>query len=251
MISDLDDFFIDKAPSTRRAYRVALDSWANSNAPLNARGIRGWFSTLSELSASTRNLYLSAVESYLRYCGTPVDHGIKRPNPNNLVSPTRALSDAEVRRFMEEPVLRWRCAWSLLFYLGLRRSEVAKLARRDIFRVDGGRLAVRLTAPKDGKYRELLIPMKIQPIVEAYIHDRTGSLFRVGPQRLSSKFRERAVSLGLGNLGPHCARATFVTRCLVAGWSYAEVQRVTGHSNQEMVARYDRRRFVTRAVDYD
>lgn len=255
--STLEAFLAGKADNTARAYRQALNLWASAGSPVDKDAFAAWFYSLNHLSASTRNLYLTAVVGYIKHselgAGT---YSIRRPSAHDLVRPTKALSKLQVSAFIDDNRLMYRAGWHLLFFLGLRISELCKLdIIKDITQTSEGRTVLCIRAPKDRRYRELLVPETAAAPLLAWLQSagapRHGRAFPIDKVAMSNAFRERAVKLGMGSIGPHTARATFITQALEEGWHPVDIMRCTGHKNVEMILRYERRRFVTKEVSYE
>lgn len=253
----LEDFLAGKSSNTARAYRQALNLWASAGSPVEKGAFAAWFYSLNHLSASTRNLYLTAVVGYIKHselgAGT---YSIRRPSAHDLVRPTKALSKLQVSAFIDDSRLMYRAGWHLLFFLGLRISELCKLdIIKDITQTSEGRVVLCIRAPKDRRYRELLVPETAAVPLLTWLQSagapRHGRAFPIDKGVMSNAFRERAIKLGMESIGPHTARATFITQALEEGWHPVDIMRCTGHKNVEMILRYERRRFVTKEVSYE
>lgn len=253
----LEAFLAGKANNTARAYRQALNLWASAGSPVEKDAFAAWFYSLNHLSASTRNLYLTAVVGYIKHSELgPGIYSIRRPSAHDLIRPTKALTKLEVSAFIDDPRLMYKAGWHVLFFLGLRISELCKLdIINDISHTSEGRLVLRIRAPKDRRYRELLVPRLVAKSLTAWLQSagapRHGRIFPIDKGVMANAFRDRAIKLGLESIGPHTARATFITQALEEGWHPVDIMRCTGHKNVEMILRYERRRFVTKEVSYE
>lgn len=223
------------------AYRSAIREWEAFGSPTTPEGLKAWFYSTHKMAPSTRRQWWGAVRSWLEYKGIDAPK-VRLPSSLLFTRQSVAIPPERVVEFCAVPDARLALAFRLLFLLGPRRSELIALKKEDvIMRGDGPRLAIR--APKDRKSRILKVPKSLAPAVSELAGGlKPGEkLFPWPLQSFSRMFRRRAKALNLGSLGPHCARATYVTQALKQGLTYGEISKVTGHSSIEMLYRYDRR----------
>ena len=120
--------------------------------------------------------------------------------------------------------------------------------------VGTGRILVR--AGKGGKDRITYLDDGAAAAVAAWLRVRgpaPGSLLcpvsrggvitlrAMTTQALYARFRRRADQAGLARLSPHDGRRTWVSDLLAAGADVVIVQRMAGHENPAVTAKYDRR----------
>jgi integrase/recombinase XerD len=205
----------------------------------------------------------------------PVD-GVRRPkkSPNKG---TECLSENQVRLLFDlldlevmtvggfTPNLH-RCMIYILFYTGIRVSELIEIKRKDYY-IYNGMPAVRIRA-KGGQMRIVPIHPDVKVILEDYFKELRTQLrkLRRGPlgaddylffslknnrnkARLNiSRYgvykilNTRAFQAGIKqNMSPHSARATLITALLEQGQDLYRVSLSVGHANAETTKIYDKR----------
>jgi len=185
--------------------------------------------------------------------------------------PTRTLSVEKVRALLDQPDtktkegIRDRAALAILFGGALRRSEALGLLVGDINVTDSATcLCLRQT--KGGGYQEQPLPawaterfMRLvlqrknegakntSPLFVGY--DALGNPGRPLTERTFSRnFKKHCLAAGAGDLAPHAARATAITRLLSEGHGYEQVKEFARHKSFRMVEVYDKRAKVAAAT---
>lgn len=205
----------------------------------------------------------------------PVD-GIKRPrkSPNRG---TECLSENQVRLLFDlldleamtvagfTPHLH-RAIIYILFYTGIRVSELIEIKRKDYFMYNG-MPAFKITA-KGAQMRIIPIHQKLKSIVEEFLvelrlqlkkqklpilkaddylffslknnrNKKRKNLSRYGVYKIINK---RAFQAGIKQvISPHSARATLITALLDQGQDLYRVSLSVGHANPETTKIYDKR----------
>lgn len=142
---------------------------------------------------------------------------------------------------------------ALLYGVGLRRAEVARLELGD-YDPDEGSLRVE---GKGDKERIVFIPRGTAVAVQRWL-ERRGSeagpliahvnksgkvrLRYVSPNLVYRVVQKRLLAAGVEPLTPHDMRRTFISDLLDEGVDLATVSRQVGHSSVQTTARYDRRK---------
>lgn len=169
---------------------------------------------------------------------------------------TSCTNDSSAAGFRDAAML-------MILRVGLRRSEVVKLDLLD-FDLTNGALTIR--GGKGGKDRITYLPSPAVAHLVRWIEVRgtePGPLLypisksgRVVKRRLSDQavltcMRSRATNAGVVTFTPHDFRRTFISDLLDAGVDIVTVQKLAGHSDPAVTAKYDRRGEDTkrRAVD--
>lgn len=145
---------------------------------------------------------------------------------------------------------------SLLAGTGLRRAEVCSIDIDGYANIDGTGKSVSVIG-KGNKQRTVAVPTWAQKSLDAWIETRgnaPGPLFlpltksgnimyrRMDPATVAHAIKEMAEIAGIEkNLTAHDFRRTYVSNLLEAGVDLAVVQRLVGHSDPKITARYDRR----------
>ncbi len=227
---------------------------------------------LSEgLEHTTIDRHLSTLRSFFRWL---VDDGLieKKPaegvrflNPRKL-STTIGFSDEEVVRLLKAPDLHTRTGAQhyailmILFYCGLRRSEVCGLRtssltlERDthVVRLRGKgnseRLIVLTTPVWNALKFYFLIarkdPRVDQPLFSAIRNNRTGELGRaLDPSMIFYVVRKYAKLAGIqSRVSPHSCRATAISNARDHNVPDRAIQEFAGWASPDMITRYDKRR---------
>lgn len=283
--SYLESFITEfNSHSTRRAYKNDLKSFFSflklGNVHIqHPRDIKDYhYKTYRDRmlkeskTTATVSRRLVAIRAFLKHALSqkwieinPVEH-IKLPKVQTQ-SPTQAFQDKEALQMIEAPdVLNFtgnvqRLAFTLLFYLGLRRDELVSIRRRDL-RQDR-RNAVLTIYGKGSKTRYLPIRPSIGKEIEDYLDRLKGFQVHLGPDdfllQTSSKkkntgpidgstiyrwVKKFTQKLGIRrNLSPHSCRATAISHLLdTRQVPIRDVAIFAGHENVNTTERYDKRR---------
>lgn len=205
----------------------------------------------------------------------PVD-GIRRPRKSPTKG-TECLSDKQVRLLLDyldmntmgvEDFTRQlhRCLIYILFYTGIRVSELINIKRKDFF-VYQGMPALRIKAKGD-KFRIVPIHPKLKDVIDSYLqvlrktirtkykenlradgylffslmnnkNNKRKNISRYGVYKILNK---TAFAAGIRNkISPHSARATLITNLLDQGQDLYRVSLSVGHANPETTKIYDKR----------
>lgn len=273
------------SPQTKRAYIKDLELFFNflksgnqqvvHPKDIEAHHFQVYRDSMIEnkLSSATINRRLVAIRSFLKWsvASKYTDHNpldsVKLPKVTNE-SPTIAFDDHEVREMINAPDtsnksgICHRITLVLLFNLGLRRSELAKIKIKDIYQ-DRGHWVLRIMG-KGNKERNLPLSPTIIFEIEHYkkqladignmilndedfiIQSRPKGKNTI-PTDGSTIFRivnRYAKLLGINKrVGAHSCRATVISHLLDTQNSpIRDVAIFAGHSNITTTERYDKRR---------
>lgn len=142
---------------------------------------------------------------------------------------------------------------ALLYYCGLRRSELVALDLEHYQLLDS-KLEIR--SGKGNKDRIVYLNQIAEGKLAFWLQirgnsngplflriDKAGKLIwqRLTDQAVMSILAKRAVSAGVASFSPHDLRRTFISDLLDNGVDISTVQQLAGHSNVSTTARYDRR----------
>ncbi|MEU7609535.1 tyrosine-type recombinase/integrase [Micromonospora sp. NPDC049204] len=245
--------------------------------PLDVRRAHGqlWEAEMRDegLSDGTRANRMSAVSSWYRwlaendidYRSNPAEPGRRRPKANPQQTP--ALSKEQMVVLLDAADADGPRSAAIVWTLVTTGIRVAELLSADLEDVgyDDGHPILNIVG-KGGKRRTpVLVPPTVQRI-EAYRATRaddtrlparivgarprrpliaTATGRRVDPRTIGRTLRKLARRAGLpdaviDHLGPHVARATYVTLNLAAGKPLQAVQAAVGHSSPITTQGYDR-----------
>ena len=283
---------------TRRAYETDLIDFLShlkaSNQAMNVHTLVGYREILrtrlspktgEPLSHVSINRKIATIKSFLNWL---VLNGVIPNNPAKAVksfragreSPTRDIPNDRVRQMLDLPA-RHKVAGrmhhamlSILFHLGLRRTELVGLRTSDLFEQDGMRV-IRVRGKGD-KERILPLPTEVAKSLDTYLEMARKDpkldqpLFSpvknnvtkikdkpLHPNAVAYVVKHYAKLAGVAyRVSPHSARATAVSNALDNLAPHRAVQHMAGWSSPLMVTRYDKRKedlrnSAVKYVDYE
>jgi len=274
--SHLEGFLLDqRSQHTRRAYAKDLKrlvkylivrSESHGRHELMGRtvlvGFKDWL--LSEgLQHSSVDRHLASLRSLFSWF---VEEGVMEKNPAERVrflkpqrmSQTVGFTDEEVRRILSLPNLHKRSGAQhyailmILFYCGLRRSELCLLQTTNVS-VDRGHPLLRLTG-KGNKERIVVMPKGTWNAIKYHLYiagrspDREGYLFGSGrkpmdPSNIYYIVRRYAKKAGIqGKVSPHSCRSTAISNARDHQVPDRAIQEFAGWSSPSMIVHYDKRK---------
>ena len=279
----IEAFLLDqRSPHTRKAYGKDLKRFVRFlpgrklqvGAEQLTRGVLIGYKEylLSEkLEHTTVDRHLASLKSFFRWLvedgvltKSPAD-GVRFLNPRK-VSTTIGLTDEEVRKILAQPDLHSRAGAQhyailmILFFCGLRRSELCELRTRQIVR-ERNRPIVKLR----GKGNVERVLVLTDPVwnsiqycyrisrkrldVDQYLfsplrNNRTGEMNK--PLDSSAIFylvRKYAKQAGIqSRISPHSCRATAISNARDHNVPDRAIQEFAGWASPDMITRYDKRK---------
>jgi site-specific recombinase XerD len=263
---DISEFLNGQnSKETIRAYKSDLDQFRKiTGGDLTRSGVIRFRDHLMKSGASPSSIArkMSSVRSFcdfLRGQGKlNLDPfvGIRAPKVS-VMEPTQAFTDEEVRRMFtiadSQPNPRERerdlIVLGLLFYAGLRRSEVVGLLFSDILEMDGG-LVIRVRG-KGGKVRLIPAHPKLREFLLPHLTashfwktDNTAPLLGISANTVYNIVKKYAKLAGVTRpVSPHSCRATAISQLLEKGESPRNVADFAGHSSvNTTIGSYDKKR---------
>ncbi|MEU1761690.1 tyrosine-type recombinase/integrase [Micromonospora sp. NPDC005652] len=245
--------------------------------PLNVRRAHGqlWEAEMRDegLSDGTRANRLSAVSSWYRWMAendidfrtNPAEPGRRRPKAHPRKTP--ALSKEQMVALLDAADADGPRSAAFVWILVTTGIRVAELLSADVEDIgyDSGHPVLNIVGKGGQRRSPVLVPPTMQRIAdyrstvdtETRLPTRTAGARprrpliatdtgrRVDPRTIGRILRRLACRAGLpeaviNNLGPHVARATYVTLNLAAGKSLQEVQAAVGHASPTTTQGYDR-----------
>ncbi len=224
------------------------------------------------LEHTTVDRHLATLRSFFRWM---VEDGHLEKNPAEgvrFLSPKRlsktvGFSDEEVLRVLTQPDLHTRtgalhyAVLMVLFYCGLRRSEVSSLQTSQIGE-ERGHTVVKLTGKGN---RERVIPLlpQVKNAIDLYLrmtyrqlegrdeplfmpirNNRGGEVHKaIDPTLIFYIVRKYARSAGIKNVvSPHSCRATAISNARDRHVPDRAIQEFAGWSSTSMITHYDKRK---------
>lgn len=244
----------NRSANTARAYRADVGSfrqWADKPlADVVLDDLQGWFDSLKG-SDATRRRKLASIKSALAFgvrvgfLDVDVGAALRLERGRDRLS-ERILTEEDVRRIIDmEECPRKRVALRVLYFMGLRISEMCALTWRDMTRRQQG--GVASVFGKGNKTRHVLVPAKLwkelvavradnwrpeTPIVPG--HDGSPLHLRAA-HRLVKRAAKRA---GLPDASAHWFRHAHASHALDNGAPAHVVQQTLGHSDLKTTTRY-------------
>ncbi|OUJ09312.1 tyrosine-type recombinase/integrase [Gluconobacter sp. DsW_058] len=244
----------NRSANTSRAYRADVDAfrqWTGKPlADVVLDDLQGWFDSLIG-SDATRRRKLASVKSALAFgvrvgfLDVDVGAALRLERGRDCLS-ERILTEEEVRRIIDmEPCPRKQVALNVLYYMGLRISEMCALKWRDMTRRQQG--GVASVFGKGNKTRHVSVRAKLwkeivavraddwrpdTPVVPG--HDGSPLHLRAA-HRLVKRAAKRA---GLPDASAHWFRHAHASHALDNGAPAHVVQQTLGHSDLKTTTRY-------------
>ncbi len=244
----------NRSANTARAYRADLSAFrewaAKPLAEVVLDDLQAWFDSLPG-SDATRRRKLASVKSALAFglrvgfFDADVGAALRLERGRDRLS-ERILTEEDVRRIIDgEPCPRKRLALRVLYFMGLRISEMCGLTWRDMTRrQQGGAASV---CGKGNKTRHVSVPAKLwkelmaaraggwrpeTPVVPG--HDGCP-LHLSAAHRLVKRATKRA---GLPDASAHWFRHAHASHALDNGAPAHVVQQTLGHADLKTTTRY-------------
>lgn len=250
---------------TTRAYKTDLEQYkVITGADLTRSSVILFRDTLLKqgLSPSSVARKMSSVRSYCQFLRgqgkLAIDPfaGVKAPKVS-IKEPTQAFTDDEVRKMFKaaeknsKPVEKERdlIVLGLLFYAGLRRSEITYLRFCDITEIDN-QMVIRVYG-KGGKYRMIPAHPKLQDLmlpkvagIPLWTRPTTHSLLDISVGTIYLIVKKYSNIIGVTrNVSPHSCRATAISQLLENGESPRNVADFAGHASvNTTIGSYDKKR---------
>jgi integrase/recombinase XerD len=279
----IEGFLLDqRSEHTRRAYGKDLKRFMqylamrkNTRGPerIDRRVLIGYKdSLLSEgLEHTTVDRHLATLRSFFRWL---VDDGIIEKNPAEgvrfmnpkKISKTNGFSDEEVVKILSKPNLHTRTGAQhyailmVLFYCGLRRSELCELRNSSIGK-ERGHFVFRLRGKGNRERVIVIIPavwnalshffkitrknlQKDDPLFSAIRNNRTGETGKpLDPSMIFYVVTKYARLAGVANrVSPHSCRATAISNARDQHVPDRAIQEFAGWAGPDMITRYDKRK---------
>ncbi len=244
------------SPRTRTAYRQQgarlLDRLGKPLAEATVADLQGYIAGLGGMAPATVGLAVSSTKSVYEYgrrigaLSTSPDATLQAPPVKNVLA-ERILDEVGVRRMIDgEPNLRNRALLALFYGAGLRRSELAGLAWRDI----AGRGPDRGQATvfgKGGKTRTVMLYGQAWTLVNGIRGDapadapvfasRQGG--HLDPSAVWRIVKVAAARAGLPEgTSPHWLRHSHASHSLDRGAPLSLVQQGLGHASVATTSKY-------------
>jgi integrase/recombinase XerD len=255
-----------RSPNTQKTYGRAVKrllAWSDkSMRDITLPEIQAFADSLHTLAPASQSMILNAIRSLFKfakeigYIHVNVARPLKTPRFEHRVA-ERILSVDEVRRMIDlEPNHRNRVILMLLYYGGLRLSELTGLKWRNVQPTKtGGQVTV---FGKGGRTRSIALPpavfaeiVGLKPdgadyddpvfIGNGRYHGKEAPLRERGinPRRIEYMVRDAAIRAGIDRpVSPHWLRHSHATHSLDNGAPIHLVQRTLGHASLATTEKY-------------
>jgi integrase/recombinase XerD len=243
-----------KATSTQESYkRISNMFLAFINKPLVNAGLNDvqMFLDSLQLSPNTVKTYMSIVKSLISFCHElgimqyNVAKPIKTPKPKDCLT-ERIMSEQEITLMIHsETNARNKLILKMLYYCGLRASELANLTWGDLCdRTGNGQATIY---GKGSKTRVVIVPTQLWRELQQLRGD-AGKADPVFKSRQGDGFMTRATvwnvvksaakKIGLDNPSPHWLRHGHASHSLDRGAPIHLVSQSLGHASVATTSRY-------------
>ena len=246
-----------KSPSTIRNYSRVIKNYIDYLGDIHVvnsskSDLRDYMELLAGQGSSTNtlNTYGNIIKSFFSFLNveshaiTNITANVKVPKPVSAVR-ERILSRQEIDAMVTlETNQRNRLILQLLFFCGLRVSELTSLKWQDI--KDNGSTAYIHVTGKGNKQRTLIIPVLLWQQIKAFkgSSDNNSPVFpsRKGGSHLTQKAVWDVVSTASNRIGisasPHWLRHTHATLALQNGADVHQVSTSLGHASIATTSKY-------------
>jgi integrase/recombinase XerD len=242
-----------KSQTTQKSYkRIAQRFLTLVGVGLDSIGLlhlQMFSDSLGELSKNSQKTYICVVKSLVSFCH---NLGLTKANPGKALRAPKAtdalneriLSIEEVGNLIDAAGSdRNRLIIKVLYYLGLRASELASVQWKDcVGRKQGGQITV---CGKGNKTRTVLVPQQLWDELEALALKDSDYLFqsRKGGGRLDGSaiwrvIKNAAKSIGIQEISPHWLRHSHASHSLDSGCPIHLLSASLGHSSVSTTSRY-------------
>jgi len=254
--------------------RKEEDEAINSIYEMDRDFILEYLNSKGDIAVNTKNLYITVIKSFLSYISEHNDENIdltkrlKGLSAKNVKSESESLSDSESRA-LESHLLdtrykrnflnvRNRLLVKLLYYTGIRASELLAIKLEDISLLEEEAVYKIYIMGKGSKYRYVYIPVRLiadelEFIKEHFLEDET--LHKNNSQRyiavtqkgrvmhraeLYSMLDKLYKKLYIKKRGVHILRHTFGKRMVKKNVNLSTIKELMGHENIQTTMIYAR-----------
>lgn len=229
--------------------------------PLRANDIEKWIEYMLEKkrAISSINARMRAGRTFMNYC---LKKGYVDKNPFDGISQLRkrhtigaTFSKRQLERLLNAPDitqfigLRDHAIMLTFAHVGLRLKELCSLMVQDIS--FDGKGEVIIQQAKNRYARRVPMTKRLKTVLKAFVEERgvleTDTLFisvenaPINPRTVQERLKHYGVVSKVENevtVSPHAFRRTFCRLKVEAGVNLFVLQRLTGHSDLEMLQRY-------------
>lgn len=204
------------------------------------------FIIANHYSEKTQNQYISAIKTFyikMYNINHEIEH-IERPISGRKLP--RIIAKDDVKKILRGTKnLKHRVVLSLIYSLGLRKSELINLKIRD---VNFTRNTVDIINSKGKRDRVLPLPASIVPMLMQYLDYYDPSVYFVEGRKKGSQYSETSVSnifkknvervIKNHNFTPHSFRHSYATHLLDSGVDLRYIQELLGHKSSKTTEIY-------------
>ena len=216
----------------------------------NSGDIEKFLSKENKRSKSTTQLYRSALSSFyefLKKTGSVHENPVRNADIARWKNRQRTLPKLISQSVYEEfehaiSEDRYRCAFGMMRYAGLRVSEVASIEKKDFSPDESGYAWIRVREGKGGVWRDALVTDRgfVQFLAKYIEYCETERLISVLPETIRMTCYRIARRAGLENFGihPHIFRHLYATELWNRNVPLELIQTLLGHKSIETTLIY-------------
>lgn len=205
-------------------------------------------------SANTYSKYLAVIKNYLKFkkiiLELPSQIKIDKKLPETITKEYFENEVIEVVKELSTNLYRDISILYLMFYTGLRVSEIEKIYRKNI---NLDKREILITSPKGKSQWKVYIPKKVATILSSYfgIEAEETNAFNITTGGVKSMFKRYKPYLEDINFHPHLLRHSFATMYLENGGDIVYLSQIMGHKNLQTTMNYLNINPKKRKADYD
>lgn len=222
---------------TRKSYVYVIGLFLNSGKPA-----REFLLEHTNKSSSTmRGIYFALKFFYENVLNEKFNEKI--PLAKSSFKLPIVLSKEEISRMLDATNnIKHKIALELLYYAGLRLSEVINLTWQDI---DFDRNIIHLKETKGQKERIVFFHEKLKELLENRTNENEKFILisergnKYNQRTIQQIVKNQAMKVGIKKrITPHCLRHSFATHLLEAGADIRYIQKLLGHRNLQTTQIY-------------
>ena len=195
------------------------------------------------LSGATCNRYLAALKTLFKTARIwgyvdmpPTDDLVMKKEQSRVPA---ALTDEDLERLLQHCPEPTRTIVAIAADTGMRRSELRRLAWRDVD-LAGGTLT--LTHTKNGHFRVIPLTRRVRELLGSMDKPRRPDDPVLSQGDFSRSLARSAKKADVGHVHPHMLRHTYATRLRDRGVPLDRIMELMGHRSYQMVLRYAKAR---------
>lgn len=200
----------------------------------------------NKYSSSTQNQYISAIKTYflkMRKIQLELSH-IERPVKSRPLP--KVISRQDIEAMLSKTAnIKHKLALTMIYSLGLRRSELISLKLNDI---NYNRMTVQIINSKGRKDRDLPLPQKLVELIRKYLKIYEPEIFLIEGYKKGIQYSATSLEkifhnnldkvIKTNNFTLHSLRHSYATHLMEMGVDLRVIQELLGHKSSRTTEIY-------------